>query len=378
MAGHDVVFHLAANTDIPSGFTKHRIDLDNDVIATCNVLEAMLKNGRQGACSSRRPARFTASRSRGRSTRPRARSFPCLSTARAKIASEAFISAYCNLFGIRAWMYRFGNVIGERTNHGVIYDFIAKLKKSPQSLEILGTGRGEKNYFLVEECINGMLFFHQQLKDGPFPVLLNLGTDSTTQVMEISKIIIEEMGLKDVAYTYTRHSPRLARRSTGGLARYEQDSRARLVRSSNLHRRGSHRHTSLARQRSLSAHGRDHVVKKRSRREEEEPAKKRRPSRKRPRRPSGARRASPAKKRDQRLKSPSPSQRADGLRRRNLASRSGQRGWFCRQGLPRHRRRPRSEEGEAAAARGTPPLFEPGLEELTREHLEERSASLLE
>jgi UDP-glucose 4-epimerase len=120
-----------------------------------------------------------------------------------KIASEAFIAAYCSLFGVKAWMYRFGNVIGERTNHGVIYDFIAKLRASPRSLEILGTGRGEKNYFLVEECIHGMLFVHQKLADGPFPVLLNLGTDSTTEVMDISRIVIEEMGLKDVEYTFT-------------------------------------------------------------------------------------------------------------------------------------------------------------------------------
>jgi UDP-glucose 4-epimerase len=120
-----------------------------------------------------------------------------------KISSEAFIAAYCNLFGIRAWIYRFGNVIGERTNHGVIYDFIAKLKANPKTLEILGTGRGEKNYFLVEDCIHGMLYIHHKMSDGPFPVLVNLGTDSTTKVMDISKIIIEEMGLANVEYAFT-------------------------------------------------------------------------------------------------------------------------------------------------------------------------------
>src|SRR6476469_1608290 len=192
MAGHDVVFHLAANTDIPSGFTKHRIDLDNDVIATCNVLEAMLKNGVKDMLFSSTGAVYGES-IKGTFNETSGPLIPLSLYGAGKVASEAFISAYCNLFGIRAWMYRFGNVIGERTNHGVIYDFIAKLKKSPTSLEILGTGRGEKNYFLVEECINGMLFFHQQLPNGPFPVLLNLGTDSTTQVMDISKIIIEEM-----------------------------------------------------------------------------------------------------------------------------------------------------------------------------------------
>jgi len=202
MAGHDIVFHLAANTDIPSGFVKHRIDLDNDVVATWTVLEAMVKNGIKDLLFSSTGAVYVEP-IQGKFNERSGPLVPLLLYGAGKIASEAFISAYCNLFGVRAWMFRFGNVIGERTNHGVIYDFIAKLKKNPSVLEVLGTGRGEKNYFLVEECIHGMLYIHQKLPDGPFPVLVNLGTDSTTQVMDISKIIIEEMGLRDVEYAFT-------------------------------------------------------------------------------------------------------------------------------------------------------------------------------
>jgi UDP-glucose 4-epimerase len=202
MAGHDVVFHLAANTDIPSGFTKHRIDLDNDVVATWAVLEAMVKTGVKEMLFSSTGAVYGES-IQGTFNERSGPLVPLSLYGAGKIASEAFIAAYCNLFGVRAWIYRFGNVIGERTNHGVIYDFIAKLKKSPGVLEILGTGRGEKNYFLVEDCIHGMLYIHHKLADGPFPVLVNLGTDSTTKVMDISKIIIEEMGLTDVRYEFT-------------------------------------------------------------------------------------------------------------------------------------------------------------------------------
>ncbi len=202
MAGHDVVFHLGANTDIPSGFTKHRIDLDNDVVATWSVLEAMVKAGVKEMLFSSTGAVYGES-VEGTFNERSGPLLPLSLYGAGKIASEAFISSYCNLFGLRAWIYRFGNVIGERTNHGVIYDFIAKLKKSPGVLEVLGTGRGEKNYFLVEDCIHGMLYMHQTLPDGPFPVLVNLGTDSTTKVMDISKIIIEEMGLSDVRYEFT-------------------------------------------------------------------------------------------------------------------------------------------------------------------------------
>jgi UDP-glucose 4-epimerase len=202
MAGHDVVWHLGANTDIPSGFHKRRIDLDNDVIATCNVLEAMTKNEVKDMLFSSTGAVYGES-IEGEFSETSGPLIPLSLYGAGKIASEAFISAYCSLFGIRAWMFRFGNVIGGRTNHGAIFDFIAKLKKNPRSLQILGTGKGEKNYFLVEECISGMLHTYHKMENGPFPVLVNLGTDSTTQVMDIVRIVIEEMGLKDVGFEYT-------------------------------------------------------------------------------------------------------------------------------------------------------------------------------
>ena len=202
MVGHDIVWHLAANTDIPAGFTKRRIDLDNDVVATCNVLEAMTEHGVKEILFASTGAVYGES-IQGTFGEDSGPLLPLSLYGAGKIASEAFISAYCHLFGIHAWVFRFGNVIGERTNHGVIYDFIAKLKRDPKILPILGTGKGEKNYFLVEECIHGMLYTYQATSDGPFPVLVNLGTDSTSKVMDIAQIIIEEMDLKDVRYDFT-------------------------------------------------------------------------------------------------------------------------------------------------------------------------------
>jgi UDP-glucose 4-epimerase len=202
MQGHDIVWHLAANTDIPSGFTKRRIDLDNDVVATCNVLEAMLTQNVKDILFSSTGAVYGES-IQGAFGEDSGPLLPLSLYAAGKIASEAFISAYCNLFGIRAWVFRFGNVIGERTNHGVIHDFITKLKNDPEILPVLGTGRGEKNYFLVEECIHGMLYTYRKANDGPFPFLVNLGTDSTSKVMDIAQVIIEEMGLGNVRYEFT-------------------------------------------------------------------------------------------------------------------------------------------------------------------------------
>jgi len=202
MAGHDIVWHLAGNTDIPSGFTKRRIDLDNAVIATHNILEAMTKVGVTDILFSSTGAVYGES-IQGEFSEASGPLIPLSLYGSGKIAAEAFISAYCNLFGIRAWIFRFGNVIGERTNHGIIYDFIAKLKNDSKVLTVLGTGKGEKNYFLVEECIHGMLYTYHKMSDGPFPVLVNLGTDSTSKIMEIAQIIIEEMGLENVSYEFT-------------------------------------------------------------------------------------------------------------------------------------------------------------------------------
>ena len=202
MAGHDIVWHLAANTDIPSGFKRHRIDLDNSVTATWNVLEAMTKNGIEQMLFASTGAVYGES-IQGTFKESSGPLMPLSLYGAGKVACEAFVAAYCNLFGIKAWMYRFGNVIGGRTNHGILFDFIGKLRANPTELEILGKGIGEKNYFLAEECIHGMLYTHHRLPDGPFPVLVNLGTDSTSKVMEIAEIIIEEMGLRDVKYRFT-------------------------------------------------------------------------------------------------------------------------------------------------------------------------------
>lgn len=206
MKGHDIVWHLGANTDIPSGYKKRRLDLDNDVIATYNVLEAMVKNNIKEILFASTGAVYGES-IRGTFKESSGPLIPLSLYGAGKIASEAFIGAFCNLFQIKAWIYRFGNVIGDRTNHGIIFDFIKKLKRNGKELEILGTGIGRKNYFLVEECIYGMFYVYHNLANGTFPVLVNLGTTSTSKIMTIAKIIIQEMGLKNVNYTFT-NTPR--------------------------------------------------------------------------------------------------------------------------------------------------------------------------
>lgn len=202
MAGHDIVWHLGANTDIPSGYTKTRIDLDNSAIGTWNVLEAMRRTNVSELLFASTGAVYGESIN-GIFKETSGPLLPLSLYGAGKIASEAFIAAYSSLFGIKAWLFRFGNVIGGRSNHGIIFDFIKKLKKNPKLLEILGTGQGEKNYFLVEECIEGMLYVYHHTGAGPWPQLFNLGTDSRSTIMEIAHIVQAEMGLKNVIHSFT-------------------------------------------------------------------------------------------------------------------------------------------------------------------------------
>jgi UDP-glucose 4-epimerase len=115
-----------------------------------------------------------------------------------KVAGEQLISAYSHLFGISAWIFRFGNVIGGRMGRGVIYDFINKLKKNPEELEIIGDGKQTKPYFLVEDCIDGMICGIRFTPD-----TYNLAPMTYTTVDEIAYIVIEEMGLGNVKLVHT-------------------------------------------------------------------------------------------------------------------------------------------------------------------------------
>ncbi len=200
MRNHDVIIHLGANTDIALGTTKPRLDLDNCTIATSNVLEAMRDTGLREllfASSStiygEIPVRPTPEDA--------GPVLPISLYGAAKLACEGLISAYCHLYGIRARIFRFGNVVGARMGHGVIYDFIRKLQKNPAELEILGDGHQQKNFFLVEDCIDAMLFARDRMDDQQCDVY-NLGTESIVTVTEIAQIVVEEMGLSNVSFRY--------------------------------------------------------------------------------------------------------------------------------------------------------------------------------
>jgi len=200
MASSQIVWHLGANTDIPTGNKVTDLDLNNCTVASRNVLEAMRENKidkmlfSSSACVYGDAPPVALSETYGPL-------LPINLYGAGKLACEGLISSYCHLFGIQAWIFRFANVVGDRMGHGVIYDFIHKLKKNPKELEIFGDGKQEKPFFLVEDCIDGMLCGFQK-STSQFDIY-NLGIESYTVVDRIAEIVIDEMGLKNVKFKYT-------------------------------------------------------------------------------------------------------------------------------------------------------------------------------
>ena len=198
--GHDVVFHIAANPFVRLGEKQTRLDLEQGAIATYNVLEAMRVNNIKKIVFSSSSVVYaeTPDISIPENYGP---TLPISMYGAGKLAAEGLISAFCGTFGFRAWIFRFANVVGIRSTHGVVVDFIDKLKKNQKELEILGDGKQQKPYLYVSDVIDGMLHGFEHSKEQIN--LYNLGCDSNTTVTRIAEMVVEEMGLKDVKFRYT-------------------------------------------------------------------------------------------------------------------------------------------------------------------------------
>lgn len=192
MSGSEFVFHLAANADVRFGLDHPRKDLDQNVIATWNVLEAMRANGiGRVAFSSTgsvygEPHVFPT---------PEDASFPVQTSlyAASKVAAEGLISAYCEGFGIRGYIFRFVSILGERYTHGHVFDFYRQLKAHPAYLDVLGNGRQRKSYLYVRDCIAAI--FAAIGKADANVNIFNLGQDEYCEVNDSIGWIASHLGV---------------------------------------------------------------------------------------------------------------------------------------------------------------------------------------
>jgi len=190
-AGHDAVFHLAAHANIRESLVDHRSDLENNLVGTLNILEAMHKNNVQDLVFASTSAVY------GEATvMPTPEDYFPIQTSlygASKLACEAYAEAYTEFMPMRFWAFRFANVVGERCARGVIWDFVHKLLKNPSELEILGDGKQSKEYFHVEDCVEGIMIGYQRAS-GKVNVF-NLGVEEQTLVDRVADLVIDEMKL---------------------------------------------------------------------------------------------------------------------------------------------------------------------------------------
>ena len=200
MDGIDCVFHLAANPDIRLGTKITDTDLKQGTIATYNIVESMRR------CDVKKIVFASSSVVYGENApMPTPENHgPCMPISlygASKQAGEGLISSWVGTFGLQAWVFRFANIIGNRGTHGVIFDFIHKLKADPSRLEVLGNGLQEKSYMEVGDCVDGILHVMENSHDNLN--LFNLGSHDTASVTRIAEIVIEETNCLDASIEYT-------------------------------------------------------------------------------------------------------------------------------------------------------------------------------
>ena len=204
MAGCDFVFHLAANADVRFGTEHTRRDLEQNTIATYNVLESMRLNGISRIAFSSTGSTYGEAKV---IPTPEDAPFPVQTSlyGASKVAGEGLISAYGEGFGFECYIFRFVSILGERYTHGHIFDFYKQLIEHPASLRILGDGSQRKSYLYVQDCVDAILGVTRAgtAKNAPHHTqMYNLGTTEYVQVNDSVGYICAALGLKpELQYT---------------------------------------------------------------------------------------------------------------------------------------------------------------------------------
>lgn len=192
MAGVDIVFHMAANADVRFGLEHPKRDLEQNTIATFNVLEAMRLSKVKKIVFSSTGSVYGEAKT---IPTPESTSIPMQTSlyGASKIAAESFIQAYCEGFDIQAYIFRFVSILGERYTHGHVFDFYKQLLAHPDYLNVLGNGKQKKSYLYVQDCIDAILYALANAKDRIN--IFNLGTDEYCEVNDSIRWISQYLKL---------------------------------------------------------------------------------------------------------------------------------------------------------------------------------------
>ena len=197
----DIVYHLAANSDIQKGGRMPSVDFNDTFMTTYSVLELMRRNDIKNLFFSSTSAIYGDKQML--LTEDLGDLKPISYYGGAKYASEGFISSYTFMNDLNTVVFRFPNVIGPNLTHGVIYDFVKKLQNNPNELEILGDGTQTKPYLYVTDLVEAITMFTLDIEMKKGVQIYNAGVETATSVTTIADIVCEELGYENVKYNYT-------------------------------------------------------------------------------------------------------------------------------------------------------------------------------
>jgi UDP-glucose 4-epimerase len=194
----DVVFHLAANSDIRAGTSDASVDLRLNLLTTLEILEAMRSTGARRIVFASTSAVFGENEAFLQEDSGPLK--PISFYGASKLGAEAYLSVYAHTFGIMATIVRFPNVVGERATHGILFDFLRKLAATPKQLDVLGDGRQQKPYLYVSDLVEA-LWLVVERQQSVFEVYHAAGEGSTS-VREIAEIVVEAAGSPETAIVF--------------------------------------------------------------------------------------------------------------------------------------------------------------------------------
>lgn len=196
----DLVFHLSANSDISYGSEYTDWDLKQGTLVAYNVLESMRQTGIKKIVFASTSAIYGEA-SLVPTTEDYGPLLPISFYGASKLACEGLISAFCHNYNFQALILRFANIVGRNGTHGILIDFLKKLRNDPTKLEVLGNGKQSKPYLYIDDCVEGILFGYTHSVDQIN--YYNLACDGATSVNKIVKMVIESIGSTDVVIEYT-------------------------------------------------------------------------------------------------------------------------------------------------------------------------------
>ena len=201
LEGCETVYHLAANPEVRSSKAKPEDHFRQNIEGTYNLLEAVRQHGDVETFVFTSTSTVYGEPDVIPTPETYAPMKPISHYGASKLASEALICSYAAMYGFRCVIYRMANIVGPRSNHGVVYDFIKKLMENPNELEVLGDGSQSKSYLYIDDCVEGMVL---GVERSPETVaILNIGSEDRVDVITIANIVIKEMGLEDVEIKLT-------------------------------------------------------------------------------------------------------------------------------------------------------------------------------